>query len=210
MIALFFAGALGYLLGSFPTAYIFVLWKSNVDIRNAGSGNVGTLNSYEVTRSKMIGVAVLLIDLAKGAISVLTAEAIFGNNFAVVAISGIGTVLGHNFPVWLRFKGGRGLAPGAGVMLTIAWQIVALWLICWGIGFALTKRVNVGNTIALLLTLLTLVALPNATLGELIPSYPQPIEFNCFALIFFGIMLVKHIEPVRTYILERRSRPAER
>lgn len=205
MIALFFAGALGYLLGSFPTAYFFVLWKSKVDIRKAGSGNVGTLNSYEVSGSKIVGIAVLCVDLAKGAISVIAARSILGTDFPVIAASGIGAVIGHNFPVWLGFKGGRGLAPAAGVMLTIAWQIVLLWVVCWGLGFTLTRRVNVGNTIATLVTLLTLLGMPALTMRSLIPSYPGPAQFNWFALIFFGSILVKLIEPVKSYIHERWS-----
>src|SRR5512140_1590079 len=110
------SGATGYLLGSFPTAYILVRWKSKTDIRMVGSGNVGGLNSYVVTKSKALAAIVVLIDALKGVAAVLIAPLITGDSFIFMAAAGIGAVLGHNFPVWLRFKGGRGLATAAGVL----------------------------------------------------------------------------------------------
>ena len=210
MISLFFAGLLGYLLGSFPAAYVFVLWKSKIDIRAAGSGNVGTLNSFEVTGSRLVGLAVLIIDLAKGFLTVVVAQAAFGAEFAVAAISGVAAVLGHNFPVWLRFKGGRGLATGAGVMFAIAWQMVVVWLICWGCGFAMSRGVNIANTVACLLTLLIILALPLTNAQGVMPTTLPSGEFSIFALVFLGVILVKHFQPVREFILEKRTKPAER
>ncbi len=113
---LLLGGLLGYLLGSIPTAFLLVRWKSRVDIRTSGSGNVGTLNSYQVSGSKVVGFIVLVADFLKGFFAVWGTTALLGSSFEATATAGVGSVLGHNFPFWLRFHGGRGLATAAGVM----------------------------------------------------------------------------------------------
>jgi acyl phosphate:glycerol-3-phosphate acyltransferase len=195
---------MGYLIGSIPTAFLFVKWKSRVDIRTVGSGNVGTLNSYEVTNSKLVGVAVLLLDLLKGAAGALVPQVILGNDFLYGAVGGIAVVLGHNFPVWLRFKGGRGLAPAAGVFFVIGWAFVAMWCVLWGIGFALFKKVNIGNVLASLIALLFIVVAPGSILDQMLSSEVVIGQFRIFGAILLSIVLVKHIEPVRDFIEQRR------
>ena len=209
MLSHVIAGALGYLLGSFPTAYLLVRWKSNIDIRNAGSGNVGTLNSYVVTNSKLVGGAVLLLDLLKGMGIVLLAGGLFENSFAIQATAGIGAVLGHNFPVWLSFKGGRGLAPAAGVMLALGWIFVAAWGIWWFLGFRVSKNVNIGNTVACLATLLMILFSPDVVLARLNTVDVGGGEFRYFALVIFGIILSRHIEPVVEFVKNRGVVPKE-
>ena len=148
--SLLLAAVVGYLIGSIPTAYLIVRWKSKVDIRKAGSGNVGTLNSYEVTRSKLVGVLVLVVDLLKGVSAVLLAAAIApGMGFGASAVGGISAVVGHSFPFWLKFKGGRGLATAAGVLMPLQWLVVLFWGFWWAIGFFLTRNVNVGNVMCI-------------------------------------------------------------
>ena len=195
---------MGYLIGSIPTAYLLVKWKSRVDIRTVGSGNVGTLNSYEVTNSKLVGVGVLLVDLLKGAAGALVSEAILGSDFLYGAVGGIGVVLGHNFPLWLRFRGGRGLAPAAGVFFVIGWAFVALWCLFWGIGFLLFKKVNMGNVFASLIALLFIVVAPVSILDQMVSPEVVIDQFRVFGVILLSIVLVKHIEPVRDFIEQRR------
>jgi glycerol-3-phosphate acyltransferase PlsY len=195
---------MGYLIGSIPAAFLLVKWKSRVDIRTVGSGNVGTLNSYEVTNSKFVGVAVLLLDLLKGATGALVPQAILGNDFLYGAAGGIAVVLGHNFPVWLRFKGGRGLAPAAGVFFVIGWTFVAMWCVSWGIGFLLFKKVNIGNVLASLIALLFIVVAPASILDQMLSSEVVIDQFRVFGAILLSIVLVKHIEPVRDFIEQRR------
>ncbi len=204
MLSHVIAGALGYLLGSVPTAYLLVRWKSNIDIRNVGSGNVGTLNSYVVTNSKLVGGAVLLFDLLKGIGIVLLARGLFESSFAIQATAGIGAVLGHNFPVWLNFKGGRGLAPAAGVMLALGWIFVAAWGVWWFLGFRVSKDVNVGNAIACVATLLQILFSPDVVLARFTQIDAWGGEFRYFALVLFGILLSRHIEPVVAFVRRKR------
>jgi len=209
VLSLGIAGVLGYLLGSVPTAYLLVRWKSNIDIRNAGSGNVGTLNSYVVTKSKLVGGAVLLLDLLKGMGIVLLAKELFENNFAIQATAGIAAVVGHNFPVWLNFKGGRGLATAAGVMLALGWIFVATWGIWWFLGFRVSKNVNIGNVVACLATLLMILFSPDVVLARFIPVDVLSGEFRYFALVLFGIILSRHIGPVVEFVRKKGVVPKE-
>jgi glycerol-3-phosphate acyltransferase PlsY len=126
------------------------------------------------------------------------------------AVSGIGVVLGHNFSVWLRFKGGRGLAPAAGVLFVIGWAFVAMWCLLWGVGFLFFKNVNIGNVFASLITLLLIFLAPGTILGRMVSSEVVIDEFRFFLVMLFSIILVRHIEPVREFIVKRNSIPKEK
>ncbi|RPH34648.1 glycerol-3-phosphate acyltransferase [bacterium] len=199
------AAGLGYLLGSLPSAYLLVRWKSRKDIRRSGSGNVGALNSYLVTRSRFVGAAVLLIDLLKGMAAVVAANLLFGGGFAEGAMAGIASVVGHNFSVWLNFKGGRGLATAAGAVLVLAWPIVPFWMLLWGIGYLLARNVNVGNAIATLLLFVAMLAVPSWVLERLVAEGGPVGDLRFSMALMFFIILIKHIEPVREFFRERRG-----
>ncbi|MEK6565125.1 MAG: glycerol-3-phosphate acyltransferase, partial [Bacteroidota bacterium] len=103
----------GYLIGSIPTAFLVVKRTAGVDIRQSGSGNVGGYNAFTVTRSKSIGFVVGVLDGVKGLVAVFVAS-LTGEMVSLQMLALFGAVLGHNYPVWLRFKGGRGLATACG------------------------------------------------------------------------------------------------
>lgn len=196
----------GYLIGSIPTAFLVVRWKSKVDIRSSGSGNVGAMNTFQVTRSKLVGGLVLLLDLLKGALAVLLARWLFGEGFSLQATSGVAAVAGHNFSVWLKFKGGRGLATAAGVMLVLAWIFLLAWVVLWAFGFALTKHVNAGNTVASVAELIAILVVPDSVLSLALPFSITTGEFRLFALLLFILILIKHVDPIREYVDLARSR----
>jgi glycerol-3-phosphate acyltransferase PlsY len=103
----------GYVLGSIPLGYLLVKHRARVDIRTSGSGNVGAYNAGVVTGSTMLGITVGILDGSKGLAAVLGAWFVFGS-FWPAAIALLASVLGHIAPVWLRWKGGRGLATACG------------------------------------------------------------------------------------------------
>jgi glycerol-3-phosphate acyltransferase PlsY len=119
---------LAYLLGSIPFGLVLTKLAGYGDIRRIGSGNIGATNVLR-TGSKGLAAATLLLDLGKGALAVLIAER-FGPDMA--AIAAVAAFVGHLFPVWLRFKGGKGVAVSGGILLALSWQVgliaVALWL----------------------------------------------------------------------------------
>lgn len=121
---------LGYLLGSIPFGLLLTRAAGLGDIRAIGSGNIGATNVLR-TGSKPLAAATLLLDAGKGAAAVLIAAALAGPAAALWA--GFGAVLGHLFPIWLGFKGGKGVATGYGVLIAAAWPVGlaagAVWLL---------------------------------------------------------------------------------
>ena len=135
----YLAGALlaGYLLGSVPFGLVLTRMAGLGDIRAIGSGNIGTTNVLRTGR-KGLAAATLLLDGGKGAAAVLIAG-IWGPDTALAA--GFGALLGHLFPVWLRFKGGKGVATALGVLLAIAWPVGVAACLTW-LAVALLFRIS--------------------------------------------------------------------
>lgn len=142
--------SLAYLLGSIPFGYLIVRAKEGADVRETGSGGTGATN---VTRKagKFAGVVTLLLDAAKGAAAVLLARLLLTPDFGVnwfVAAAAILALLGHIFPVWLGFRGGKGVATGVGIFLCLA----PLALLCAALIFILvvatTRYISLGSIIA--------------------------------------------------------------
>jgi len=138
-----------YLIGSIPFGYLIVRGKGAGDIRETGSGGTGATN---VSRraGKAAGVLTLLLDAAKGCIAVLIARTVSGDDW-VIAAAAIAALVGHIFPVWLGFRGGKGVATGVGIFLVLA----PIALLCAGVIFVaivlLTRFVSLGSITAAVL-----------------------------------------------------------
>ncbi len=122
------AFAFGYLLGSIPFGVLLTRLAGLGDIRKIGSGNIGATNVLRTGR-KGLALATLLLDGAKGAAALLIVYRFYSEEMALAA--GIGAMLGHVFPVWLGFKGGKGVATALGLLLAAAWPIGALACLTW-------------------------------------------------------------------------------
>ena len=124
------AAIAGYLLGSIPFGLLITQRAGLGDIRKIGSGNIGATNVLRTGRRELAA-ATLILDAAKGAAAVLLARYLWGNDAALIA--GVFAFLGHCFPVWLSFKGGKGVAVFIGVLLGLAWPVglvfCAVWLV---------------------------------------------------------------------------------
>ncbi|MFG1411748.1 MAG: glycerol-3-phosphate 1-O-acyltransferase PlsY [Pseudomonadota bacterium] len=137
--------ALGYVLGSIPFGIIITRLAGTRDIRTIGSGNIGATNVLRTGR-KDLAALTLLGDALKGTAAVLVARAWLGQDAALVA--GLGAFLGHLFPVWLGFKGGKGVATFLGVALGLAWASALVFALAWlGIA-ALTRYSSLSALIA--------------------------------------------------------------
>lgn len=130
-----YAVGLGYLLGSVPFGLILTRLTGAGDLRAIGSGNIGATNVLR-TGNKGLAAATLLLDLAKGLLAVWLATRLFAS---VAPLSALGAVVGHCFPVWLKFKGGKGVATTMGVTLGLAWPIGAVYAGVWLAMLALTR-----------------------------------------------------------------------
>ena len=139
------AFAVGYLFGSIPFGLILTRLAGSGDIRRVGSGNIGATNVLRTGR-KGLAAATLLSDMFKGTAAVLIMNAIDGADAALVA--GLGAVIGHVFPVWLRFKGGKGVATYIGVLIAVAWPIAAAFGLIWGLVAAVTRYSSLSGLIA--------------------------------------------------------------
>ena len=124
----FFTIVISYLFGSFPSGYILSKYFNKIDITKQGSGNIGATNVLR-SGSKTLAILTLLIDALKGAIPVI----LFSFNGYLMAIAGLFSFLGHNFPVWLKFKGGKGIATYLGICFSVSLDLgvsfIALWLL---------------------------------------------------------------------------------
>lgn len=142
-----FTIALAYLLGSIPFGYLLVRIFLKQDVRTQGSGNIGATN---VARSgaKGLGVATLLLDAAKGFTAVELAWHMPGGSYSLACWAALAAVAGHIFPVWLRFKGGKGVATGLGVFLGLAPRAALLVILVFIGVFLLTRFVSLGSIVA--------------------------------------------------------------
>ncbi|QSB44176.1 glycerol-3-phosphate 1-O-acyltransferase [Altererythrobacter sp. FM1] len=122
-----YAAVLGYVLGSIPFGLLLARMAGLGDVRNIGSGNIGATNVLR-TGNKGVAAATLLMDLAKGLAPVLIAKAIWPGSEGVAAVA---AVLGHCFPVWLGFRGGKGVATNAGVSFGLGWPIGLAYALVW-------------------------------------------------------------------------------
>jgi glycerol-3-phosphate acyltransferase PlsY len=126
------AAILGYLLGSIPFGLVLTRMAGLGDIRAIGSGNIGATNVLR-TGNKALAVATLLLDGGKGALAVIAVKLLFPDATILALVAGIAAVIGHNFPVWLKFKGGKGVATTFGLMLGAAPLVgvaaCATWLV---------------------------------------------------------------------------------
>ena len=146
----------GFALGSIPFGLLLTRAAGLGDIRKIGSGSIGATNVLRTGR-KDIAAATVLLDAGKGAIAVL-ALAIWGGRDAAL-VAGIAAVLGHCFSPWIGFKGGKGIATGAGVILAWSWPAGLLCLLLWLAAAFLSKRSSVGALVALVAAPLLLWAL---------------------------------------------------
>jgi glycerol-3-phosphate acyltransferase PlsY len=122
------AVALGYLLGSIPFGLLLTRAAGMGDIRSIGSGNIGATNVLR-TGNKSLAAATLLLDAAKGAAAVLIARYLWGEDAAMLA--GLGAFAGHILPVWLQFKGGKGVATYIGVLMGLNWIVGLIFCAVW-------------------------------------------------------------------------------
>jgi glycerol-3-phosphate acyltransferase PlsY len=135
-----------YLIGSFPTGYLLVRWLKRLDVRATGSGNVGATNVARVAGTKT-GAVVLLIDIAKGLLAAAVVAPWLLDDPSPTAILGCGlaAIIGHDFPIWLGFRGGKGVATTIGVLLVTMPVVAAVGLSAWTVCFLIWRYVSVAS-----------------------------------------------------------------
>ena len=204
MISLFPSFLIGYAFGSIPTALLVVQKARGIDVRTVGSGNVGAMNSYLVTRSALIGITVFLLDFLKGLAPVVITRMWLGADLPVEGAAGVGAIVGHNFSIWLNGRGGRGIATAAGAVLTIVPIVIPVWVLCWAIGFAFVREINVSNAVACCLSPLLLIVLPDEIRNMWCESSVPTVPIIVFVAIVMAIILTKLVKPVHEFVHSQR------
>jgi len=167
MVSSLFAIIFSYLLGSIPTAYIAGRMVQGIDIRQHGSGNVGATNTFRVL-GKGYGIIVLLIDILKGLLAVVMVGDIFQVPIYMRIVLGLFAVIGHNWTLFLQFKGGKGIATTLGVLIGLSIKVPSIGMVLlacivtWGLVFLVTGYVSLASIIAAVLLPVALLATNHA------------------------------------------------
>lgn len=196
---------IGYLFGSLPSAYLLVKKTRGIDITKEGSGNVGAYNSLDVTKSKYIGISVLLLDLLKGIGSVLIPIFLFHNEFIYPALSLMFAVFSHCFNPWLQFKGGRGLATAAGGAIIIFPFLLVIWIVLWAIFYVMRKDIIFANIASTVFSLFVVFGTSGIAIKY---ANPKPEDISALILVSSAILIIifiKHIEPLIEFITESKN-----
>jgi acyl phosphate:glycerol-3-phosphate acyltransferase len=196
---------IGYFTGSFPTGFLLLSRTRKIDIRKTGSGNVGAMNAYEVSGSKWIGILTMVIDMIKGIVAVVLCSLLFGSNILYTGIAGCAAIAGHNYSIWLRGKGGRGLATAAGVMLILGWIFVGTWCALWLIWYASSKHIHIANIGATILSPVVMMVTPTVLLSAVVPANTDLRQFIILCCTISAIVLLRHVEPMMALWKERNS-----
>jgi glycerol-3-phosphate acyltransferase PlsY len=175
---------LSYLFGAVPFGLFFSRCFSDIDVRTVGSGNIGATNVLRAA-GKKAAVLTLLADMLKGLIPVLVVNTISQND-AVTALSGGAAVLGHVFPIYLKFKGGKGVATSYGVVLAVAPWTGLVCLVVWGLVAFIWRY----SSLSALISFACYVAL--AFFSDSNPSKP----YGLLSLCIFGMIYYRHRENI--------------
>ncbi len=141
---IFLIGIISYLMGSIPFGFILTKIFLKKDIREIGSGNIGATNALR-TGNKIIGYLTLILDILKAVIPVLYVKFFFQES---IYISSLCAFLGHVFPIWLKFRGGKGVATYVGILFSINIYFGIIFLVSWGITFLVSKYSSLSSLIA--------------------------------------------------------------
>tara|TARA_B100000683_G_scaffold160735_1_gene155021 strand:- start:153 stop:731 length:579 start_codon:yes stop_codon:yes gene_type:complete len=189
---IFLIGIISYLMGSIPFGFILTKIFLKKDIREIGSGNIGATNALR-TGNKIIGYLTLILDILKAVIPVLYVKFFFQES---IYISSLCAFLGHVFPIWLKFRGGKGVATYVGILFSINIYFGVIFLVSWAITFLVSKYSSLSS----------LVASASIPIYLLILSRFDQVFFftTMFILIFFthreNIKRLKNKEETKTKI----------
>jgi glycerol-3-phosphate acyltransferase PlsY len=184
-----------YLMGSIPFGYLLVKVFRHQDIRATGSGNIGATNVLR-SGAKGLGFATLALDLGKAYLAVLLARHLAPGNYDLAVAAAVAAVLGHVYPVWLRFRGGKGVASALGVFLALTWPSALCILCVFVLVLALTRFVSLASIVAAAsLPFFAFYFVPERT----------PIVIAGFLFIAF-LIVVKHHQNIRRLLSGTENR----
>jgi glycerol-3-phosphate acyltransferase PlsY len=194
MTSFVLTAACSYLLGSIPFGYLLVRVFRGKDIRQTGSGNIGATNVSRT--SKGLGALTLALDALKGLTAVLITRLSFPGNKTLLGAAALFAILGHMFPVWLRFRGGKGVATGLGSFVLITPKSILVMLAVFIVIFLAFRYVSLASILTVaLFPLLARIVEPERTSGVL-----------GFIAVACALIIAKHHENIRRLLAHTESR----
>ena len=181
-----------YLIGSIPTGLIFgkLIWKK--DLRRFGSHNIGATNAWRVI-GKKAGLLIFILDFLKGQLGVLLGAYFFASPGAMV-VGGLFAMLGHMFPIFLGFRGGKGVATSLGVIAALMPKVTAIVFVVWLVLTLITRYVSVASIVAAVLTPI------------LAAAFKEPAIYFIFALVAAIFIVFRHKENIQRLKVGRENK----
>ncbi|NLH46657.1 MAG: glycerol-3-phosphate 1-O-acyltransferase PlsY [Acholeplasmataceae bacterium] len=184
---------IGYIFGSIPSGLVLVKMVCGIDIREYGSKNIGTTNVFRTVGGRMASI-VLIADVVKGILAVLLVRYLFESSLHLELLTAIASLLGHNYSVFLGFKGGRGVATGLGLILLFMPDVCIFSFTVWLVIVFVTRYVSLGSIVGAFIT-------------PIVAYYRgYPIELVLFALAACVFVIVRHYENMKRLIAGTESK----
>ena len=186
-----------YLLGSIPFGYIVGKLFKKVDIREFGSGNIGASNAFRILGPPLASL-VLIGDIGKGIFSIYLVKYLNIDSSLILAIAGLAVICGHDWSLFLRFKGGKGIATTFGVVFALNPTISILALIVWGIVIISTRYASLSSICAIISIFVFTIL------------FKQPYEYIGFSAIIIILGIFKHKENIKRLKLKKENKIGEK
>lgn len=180
-----------YVIGSVPFGYLIArIW--NIDIRRQGSGNIGATNVFR-TLGPLPGVLVFALDLLKGTLAIYLIT-LFTSRPEIIILAGLCAIIGHTFPIFLRFKGGRGAATGLGVLLGIAPEIFLAAAVVVILIIVITRYVSLASIITPILVMIAFIL------------FKKPLPYTIVVGLVAGLIVFRHIPNIKRLLKRQENR----
>jgi len=186
-----------YLLGSIPFGYIVGKLFKKIDIREYGSGNIGATNAFRIL-GPVLASLVLIGDIGKGIFSIYLVRFLNIDNLFILTIAGLAVICGHDWSVFLKFKGGKGVATTFGVIFSFNLVISILAVTVWGIVMIFTRYASLSSILSL------------ASIAIFMILFKQPYEYIIFSLAILILAIFKHKENIKRLKLGKEKKIGER
>ena len=186
-----------YLLGSIPFGYIVGKLFKKVDIREYGSGNIGATNVLRILGPSLASF-VVFGDIGKGILSIYLAQYLNIDNLLILTIAGLAVIFGHDWSIFLGFKGGKGIATTFGVVFALNPTISILALIIWGVVVITTRYVSLASIFAVISIFIFAIL------------FKQPYEYIIFSAIILVLGIFKHKDNIKRLKLKKENKIGER
>ena len=186
-----------YLLGSIPFGYIVGKLFKKVDIREFGSGNIGATNAFRILGPTLASL-VLIGDIGKGIFSIYLVQYLNIDNLLIITIAGLAVICGHDWSLFLGFKGGKGIATTFGVVFALNPTISILALIIWGVVVITTRYVSLSSIFAVISIFIFTIL------------FKQPYEYIIFSAIILILGIFKHKENIKRLKLKKERKIGEK